>query len=301
MTMNHFLKVEDMSREEIVALIEAACTHKGERSTALHGKCLGMIFSKPSTRTRTSFTAGTYQLGGDVMFVSEIEMQLGRGETIEDTARVLSSYLDGVVIRTYLQESLERFAAAATIPVINGLTDDHHPCQALADMMTIAEYCDDLSKAKVTYLGDGNNVAVSLMDICAIVGAHIVICTPQELAPPPWAVENATRLAAGSGARLEITSDPRAAAAGADFLYTDVWFSMGQEEQPGKRERLNPYSIDEELLARAHPACRVMHCLPAHRDEEIAAEVMDGPQSIVFQQAENRLHAQKELLKKLMG
>lgn len=301
MSVGNFLKITDMDRDEIIALIEAARANKGERSTVLHGKCLGMIFSKPSTRTRASFTAGAYQLGGDVMFVAESEMQLGRGETVEDTARVLSSYLDVVVIRTYLQADLERFAAAATIPVINGLTDDHHPCQALADLMTIAEFHDDLASVKVAYLGDGNNVAISLMEICATVGSHVVICTPDELAPPEWAVTSAKELAAGSGARVEITSDPEAAASGADILYTDVWFSMGQAEQLGKRARLEPYRIDEEMLALADPACRVMHCLPAHRDEEIAAEVMDGPQSIVFQQAENRLHAQKELLKRLMG
>jgi ornithine carbamoyltransferase len=260
-----------------------------------------MIFSKPSTRTRASFTAGAYQLGADVMFVSEGEMQLGRGETVEDTARVLSSYLDGVVIRTYLQDDLERFAAAATIPVINGLTDEHHPCQALADLMTMMEYRDDISDAKVVYLGDGNNVAVSLMDICAVVGADIIICTPEELAPPVEAVANAQRLAAGSGAVVATSNDPLAAVEGADFLYTDVWFSMGQREEPAKRARLDPFQLDEELLERADPGCRVLHCLPAHRGEEISAEVMDGPRSVVFQQAENRLHAQKELLKRLIG
>ncbi|MHB8968267.1 MAG: ornithine carbamoyltransferase [Thermoleophilia bacterium] len=301
MTVRNFLKVEEMDRTEIVSLIAAARIHKGERTTALRGKCLGMIFSKPSTRTRASFTAGAYQLGADVMFVSESEMQLGRGETVEDTARVLSSYLDGVVIRTYRQSDLERFAAAATIPVINGLTDEHHPCQALADLMTIAEFKEELDAVKVVYLGDGNNVAVSLMDICAIVGAHVVVCTPEDLAPPQRAVDNARRLAAASGARVEVTTDPEAAAAGADFLYTDVWFSMGQQEESDKRVMLEPYRVDAELLALAGPECRVMHCLPAHRDEEIAAAVMDGPRSIVFQQAENRLHAQKELLKRLLG
>lgn len=301
MSVRHFLKVEDMSRDEIVALVAAARVNKGERSTLLRGQCLGMIFSKPSTRTRASFTAGAYQLGADVMFVSESEMQLGRGETVQDTARVLSSYLDGVVIRTYLQEDIEKFAAAATIPVINGLTDEHHPCQALADLMTIAEFKEDFDGVKVTYMGDGNNVAVSLMDICAIVGARVVVCTPAELAPPRWAVDRATQLAAASGGSVEVTHDPESAAADADFLYTDVWFSMGQREEPGKRARLEPYRVDEGMLALAAADCRVMHCLPAHRGEEIAAEVMDGPRSVVFQQAENRLHVQKELLKRLMG
>lgn len=297
----HFLKIADLSPVEIVSLIEAAKANKGERSQALAGRSIGMIFAKPSTRTRVSFTVGAYHLGGRIMFISESEMQLGRGETIEDTARVLSGYLDGVVIRTFRQEYVERFAAAAAIPVINGLTDERHPCQALSDLMTMSEYIDNLTGVKVVYLGDGNNVATSLMNGCASVGADVTVCTPDDLALPDWAVQEAGQLASASGARVEISSDPQAAVEGADFLYTDVWFSMGQQKNPQKRERLEPYRIDSALLSRAKPDCRVMHCLPAHRGEEISAEVMDGPQSIVFQQAENRLHAQKELLKMLMG
>ncbi len=302
MTMpRHFLKVADLDREEILSLIEAAKANKGEQSAALAGKILGLIFSKPSTRTRVSFTVAAYHLGGHCMFLSESELQLGRGETIEDTAMILSGCLDGVVIRTFSQRDLEAFAASASLPVINGLTDERHPCQALSDLMTVSELHDDLAAVKLVYLGDGNNVAVSLMNICALVGAHVVICTPADLTCPEWALAEAKELAAASGARVETTTDPATAVAGADFLYTDVWFSMGQQKVPEKKMRLEPYQINGELLSLAKPSCRVMHCLPAHRGEEIEAAVMDGPQSIVFRQAENRLHAQKELLKLLIG
>ncbi len=297
----HFLKVTDLDREEILSLIDAAKANRGEQSAALAGKNLGLIFSKPSTRTRVSFTVAAYHLGGHCMFLSESELQLGRGETIEDTARILSGYLDGVIIRTFSQRDLETFAASASVPVINGLTDERHPCQALSDLMTISEFYDDLSGVKLVYLGDGNNVAVSLMNICALVGARVAICTPEDLACPEWALAEARGLAAASGARIETTTDPESAVAGADFLYTDVWFSMGQQKVPEKKIRLQPYQINRKLLSLAKPSCRVMHCLPAHRGEEIEAAVMDGPQSIVFRQAENRLHAQKELLKLLMG
>lgn len=299
--MRHFLKTTDLSPSEIIQLVEDAIANKGEHSDILAGKSLGMIFAKPSTRTRVSFTVGAYELGGHVMFISEREMQLGRGETIEDTARVLSAYLDGVVIRTYSQADLERFAAAATIPVINGLTDERHPCQALADLMTIREYHDDLTKVKVVYLGDGNNVSTSLASVCAAVGAHVVVCTPPDLASPEWAVQEAKGLAAASGGIAEYSTDPLEAVQGADFLYTDVWFSMGQQKNPVKSRQLEPYRIDGTLLAEANVECRVMHCLPAHRGEEISATVLDGPRSIVYQQAENRLHAQKELMKRLLG
>jgi ornithine carbamoyltransferase len=299
--MRHYLKVTDLSLDETLSLIEDAKANQGERSQALAGKSLGMIFSKPSTRTRVSFTVAAYHLGGHALFLGESELQMGRGETIEDTARVLSGYLDGVVIRTFSQRDLEEFAAVATIPVINGLTDERHPCQALADIMTISQYHDDLTQVEVVYLGDGNNVAVSLASMCAYVGAHVVLCTPPDLAVPDWAIAEARELAAASGSQVDIIEDPEEAVRGADILYTDVWFSMGQQSVPEKRERLQPYHIDERLLNLAKPGCHVMHCLPAHRGEEISAAVMDGPQSIVFQQAENRLHAQKELLKRLMG
>ena len=299
--MRHFLKITDLSPEEIVIMIEAAKANKGECSSVLAGKSLGMIFAKPSTRTRVSFTVGAYELGGHVMFISEREMQLGRGETIEDTARVLSGYLDGVVIRTYRQDDLDRFASVAGIPVINGLTDERHPCQGLADLMTVSEFQEDLARVKIVYLGDGNNVVTSLASVMAMVGAHVVVCTPPELALPDWAVLEISDLAAAGGGKAEFLSDPPGAVKGANFLYTDVWFSMGQQRVPEKSRQLEPYQINQALLERAAPDCRVMHCLPAHRGEEISAEVIDGPQSIVFQQAENRLHVQKELLKKLMA
>ncbi len=299
--MRHFLKVMDLSPQEVADLIAAAKANKGEHSDVLSGQSLGMIFAKPSTRTRVSFTVGVYELGGHLMFISEREMQLGRGETVEDTARVLSRYLDGVVIRTYSQADLDRYAAASTIPVINGLTDERHPCQALADLMTISELRDDLTNVKVVYLGDGNNVANSLANICAMMGMHIVVCTPPELEQPQWAMDEARELAEKNGGTTEFMTDPAVATRSADFLYTDVWFSMGQQRVPDKQKQLEPYRIDDELLANANPECKVMHCLPAHRGEEIAADVLDGPKSIVLQQAENRLHAQKELLKKLMS
>lgn len=297
----NFLKVTDLEPGEILELIEAAKLNRGEQSELLKGKNLGMIFSKPSTRTRISFTVAAYDLGAHVTFISESELQLGRGETIADTGRVLSSYIDGIVIRTFRQSDIEELAVESSIPVINGLTDERHPCQALADLMTISQFHDDLTGVKIVYLGDGNNVAASLMIACAAVGCEVVVCTPPELAPEGWAVSEAEALAADSGARINTSTDPSASVEGADFLYTDVWFSMGQQKTPSKAAQLQPYQINAGLLAQAGEGCRVMHCLPAHRGEEITAEVMDGPQSIVFQQAENRLHAQKELLKLLMG
>lgn len=299
--IRHFLKVTDFSPPEIKALIDDAIANRGEESMVLDRLNLGMIFSKPSTRTRVSFTQAAYDLGGHVTFISENELQLGRGETIGDTARVLSEYLDGVVIRTFRHQDVVEFAKHASIPVINGLTDERHPCQALADLMTMSQHCQDISKAKVVYLGDGNNVTVSLMIIAASAGMHISVCTPPELMLPDWAVSEASELAADTGGNIDVLNDPEVAVREADFLYTDVWFSMGQEVTPAKRELLEPYRIDEELLAKAAPDCKVMHCLPAHRGEEIAAAVMDGTRSIIFQQAENRLHTEKELLKRLMG
>lgn len=297
----NFLKVTDLEPAEILELIEAAKRNRGEQSDLLAGRNLGMIFSKPSTRTRISFTVAAYDLGAHVTFISESELQLGRGETIADTGRVLSSYMDGIVIRTFRQSDIEELALESSIPVINGLTDERHPCQALADLLTISQFHDDLTRVKVVYLGDGNNVAASLMIACTATGSEVTVCTPPELAPEDWAVAEAEALAARTGARISVGTDPVEAVRDADFLYTDVWFSMGQQKTPSKSAQLEPYQINSELLARAGEECRVMHCLPAHRGEEITAEVMDGPRSVVFQQAENRLHTQKELLKLLMG
>ncbi|MEK7817665.1 MAG: ornithine carbamoyltransferase, partial [Actinomycetota bacterium] len=214
MMLRHFLKVSDLAPEEIISTIDAAKANRGELTSALAGRNLGLIFSKPSTRTRVSFTVGMYHLGGDLMFLSESELQLGRGETIGDTARILSGYLDAVVIRTYSQEDLEDYAAVSEIPVINGLTDERHPCQALSDIMTISEFHDDLRRVKVVYLGDGNNVATSLMHVCALVGAEVIICSPEELSLPGWAIVEAKEISASTGARVATMTDPAEAVAG---------------------------------------------------------------------------------------
>src|SRR5689334_4908147 len=252
-----------------------------------------MIFQKPSTRTRVSFEVGIYQLGGTALYLSAGDLQLGRGETIRDTAVVLSRYLDAIMIRTYAQTDVEELAEHGSIPVINGLTDSSHPCQALADVMTIRERFGRLEGLKVVYLGDGNNVCASLMVACAKLGADFVAATPRDYAPAPEVVETAR----ASGGNVELTDDPRAAAEGADVLYTDVWTSMGQDAERELRLRdLTGYGIDGDLVARAGSDAIVLHCLPAHYGEEIAEDVLYGPQSAVWDEAENRLHAQKALI-----
>jgi ornithine carbamoyltransferase len=252
-----------------------------------------MIFQKPSTRTRVSFEVGIYQLGGTGLYLSAGDLQLGRGETIKDTARVLSRYLDAIMIRTFAQSDVEELAEHASIPVINGLTDSAHPCQALADVMTIRERFGQLEGLKVVYLGDGNNVCASLMVACTKFGASFVAATPHGYEP----AEEALRIARDQGGNVALTRDPRTAVAGADVLYTDVWTSMGQEEERDQRLRdLRGYGIDAELVARAGGHAVVLHCLPAHYGEEISEDVLYGPQSAVWDQAENRLHAQKALM-----
>jgi ornithine carbamoyltransferase len=253
-----------------------------------------MIFQKPSTRTRVSFEVGIYQLGGTGLYLSAGDLQLGRGETIKDTAVVLSRYLDAIMIRTYAQSDVDELAANASIPVINGLTDSAHPCQALADVMTIRErFGGRLDGLKVVYLGDGNNVCASLMVACAKLGMDFVAATPAAYRPP----DEAVRVARDAGGSVELTDDPRRAAEGADVLYTDVWTSMGQDAERMERLRdLAGYGIDAELVACADDGAIVLHCLPAHYGEEITEEVLYGPQSAVWDQAENRLHAQKALM-----
>jgi ornithine carbamoyltransferase len=256
-----------------------------------------MIFQKPSTRTRVSFEVGIHQLGGTGLYLSAGDLQLGRGETIKDTAVVLSRYLDGIMIRTFAQSDVEELAEHATIPVINGLTDSTHPCQALADVMTIRERFGRLEGLKVVYLGDGNNVCASLMVACAKLGPDFVAATPADYRPE----EEAVRIAREAGGSVELTDDPRTAVEGADVLYTDVWTSMGQEAEREQRLRdLAGYGIDAELLRRAGDGAVVLHCLPAHYGEEITEDVLYGPQSAVWDQAENRLHAQKALLALVM-
>jgi ornithine carbamoyltransferase len=261
-----------------------------------------MLFTKPSTRTRLSFQVGMTQLGGASLPLNPGEIQLNRSETLEDTARVVSRFLDGIVIRTFAQAELEAWAAAATIPVINGLSDFSHPCQILADLLTIREVRGTLERVKVAYVGDGNNVAHSWILASGLLGIDFVLAAPAGYDPDPGVIAEAQRLWKGRGLPPRVVRDPAAAVAGADFLYTDVWTSMGQESETKRRlKAFRGFQIDAKLLARAKPGAGVLHCLPAHRGEEIAAEVIDGPQSLVLEQAENRLHAQKALLVRLLG
>jgi ornithine carbamoyltransferase len=293
-----FTQVADWSREELLEVLDLADDLKRlqqarEEHHLLPGRALGMIFQKPSTRTRVSFEVGIYQLGGTGLYLSAGDLQLGRGETIKDTAVVLSRYLDAIMIRTFAQADVEELAANASIPVINGLTDSAHPCQALADVMTIRERFGRLEGLKVVYLGDGNNVCASLMVACAKLGMEFVAATPAEYRPE----EEAIRIAREAGGTVELVDDPRAAVAGADVLYTDVWTSMGQEEEREQRlQDLAGFGIDSELVKRAGEEAIVLHCLPAHYGEEITEDVLYGPQSAVWDQAENRLHAQKALM-----
>jgi ornithine carbamoyltransferase len=268
-----------------------------EEHRLLPGRTLGMIFQKPSTRTRVSFEVGIAQLGGSGLYLRADDLQLGRGETIKDTATVLSRYLDGIMIRTFAQSDVEELAEHASVPVINGLTDESHPCQALADVMTIREECGRLSGVRLAYLGDGNNVCASLMTAAAKLGMRFIAAVPRGYEPDDDAVKTARRAAVQSGGTVEIVNDAREAARGADVLYTDVWTSMGQDEERKRRLRdLSGYGIDQELLGLAGGDAIVLHCLPAHYGEEITEDVLYGPQSRVWDQAENRLHAQKALL-----
>jgi ornithine carbamoyltransferase len=294
----HFTRVADWSGEELLQALDLADDLKGrqqqrEEHHLLPGRALGMIFQKPSTRTRVSFEVGIAQLGGFGLYLAASDLQLGRGETLRDTATVLSRYLDGLMIRTFAQDDVEELARHASIPVINGLTDSAHPCQALADVMTIRERLGRLEDVTVAYLGDGNNVCASLMVACAKLGAAFRAATPEAYEPDPRVVE----LARETGGSVELLRDPREAARGADVLYTDVWTSMGQEEERERRLRdLAGFGIDGELVALAGEDAIVLHCLPAHYGEEITEDVLYGPQSAVWDQAENRLHAQKALM-----
>jgi ornithine carbamoyltransferase len=302
-----FLSILDVSAIELRRLVEDGLRLKkehraGRRSRGLEGKTLGLLFTKPSTRTRLSFQVGMTQLGGSAVPLNPGEIQLNRGETLEDTARVVSRFLDGIVIRTFAQAELEAWASAATIPVINGLSDFSHPCQILADLLTIREVLGTLERVKVAYIGDGNNVAHSWILAAGLLGLDFALAAPAGYDPDPGVLSEAQRLWKGRGLPPRVVRDPAEAAAGADFLYTDVWTSMGQEREAKRRlKAFRGYQVDAKLLARAKPGAGVLHCLPAHRGEEIAAEVIDGPQSLVFDQAENRLHAQKALLVRLLG
>ena len=297
-----FLRVNDWDADELIGVLDLADRLKARQRERvehrhLEGRSLGMIFQKPSTRTRVSFEVGMFQLGGTALYLAAGDLQLGRGETIKDTGVVLSRYLDGIMIRTFAQADVDELAAAADIPVINGLTDDFHPCQALADVMTIRERLGGFDGVRVAYLGDGNNVCHSLMVACAKLGMDFVAATPEGYEPSNEVVGWARAAANVSGSSVELTHDPRAGAEGADVLYTDVWTSMGQDEERERRlADLAGFGIDDALVQLGSERVIVLHCLPAHYGEEITKEVLYGPRSAIWDQAENRLHAQKALM-----
>lgn len=300
MAARHFLTLLDLQADELRAILNRASELKqarkrGECIESLRCRSLGMIFEKSSTRTRVSFEAGMTQLGGHALFLSPRDMQLGRGEPVEDTARVLSRMVDGVMIRTYQHEMLERFAAYSAVPVINGLTDRCHPCQLLADMQTFFEHRGDIQGCTVAWIGDGNNMCNSYINAAKQLDFQLRIACPPGYEPD-------ADIVAKAATHIEIVHDPHAAAQDAHLLTTDVWASMGQEEeQIARRQAFGDYQVNAELLRLAAPDALFMHCLPAHRGEEVSTEVLEGEHSVVWEQAENRLHAQKALMEALMG
>lgn len=300
--MNHLLKMMDLSTEEIIDILNLADQLKYELKHGiphdhLKGKTLGMIFEKASTRTRVSFETGMYQLGGYPLFLSSSDMQIGRGEPVEDTARVLSRYLNGIMIRTFKQSEVEDLAKYGSIPIINGLTDYCHPCQVLADLLTVREYKNKLDGLKMCYIGDGNNMANSLIVGGLKVGMSVSVACPEGYHPDKTVLDFAKNYF-----NFKLTSVPKEAAADADVLFTDVWASMGQESEAEKRKiAFKGYQINDDVMSVAHPEAMVMHCLPAHREEEITAKVFEAHAQEIFDEAENRLHAQKAVMVKVMG
>lgn len=296
------LSIHDLTADEVQEIFSVAADLKqkqkqGVQHHLLAGKTLGMIFQKSSTRTRVSFEVGMYQLGGSALFLSGNDLQIGRGEPVKDTARVLSRYVDGIMVRTYSHEKVQELAKYASVPVINALTDYLHPCQALTDLFTALEYKGDLKGKKMAYIGDGNNMVHALMHGCAKVGMHISVATPAKYEPNPVCVAEAQADAKATGSVIELVHDPLKAAEGADVIYTDVWASMGQEaEQLERQKYFKGFVVDRKLMSVADAKAIVMHCLPAHRGEEITDEVMEGPQSVIFDEAENRLHVQKAIM-----
>jgi len=294
-----FLAIPDYSREELLSLFDLAeRMRKGEyRDKPLAGKSLAMIFMKSSTRTRVSFEVGTWQLGGHALFLSPRDVQLGRGEPVADTARVLSRYVDGIMIRTYAHSEVEELAKYADVPVINGLTDLLHPCQILADILTIRQHLGTIDGRKVAWIGDGNNMANSWINAAYRLGFDLTLACPEGYDPDPAILKRAQ-----SAANVRVVRDPAQAVEGADVVNTDVWASMGQEGEQAIREKaFKGFIVDEALMSRAQQDAIFMHCLPAHRGEEVAAEVIDGPQSVVWDEAENRLHAQKAIMANTIG
>ena len=294
-------------KDDLVGLLELAASIKnrtkaGDPYEPLRGKSLAMIFEKASTRTRVSFEVGMTQLGGHALFLSPSDLQLGRGETIADTARVLSRYVDGIMYRAFRRENVLELARNASVPVINGLDDKEHPCQVIADLFTILEHRRSFKGAKLAYVGDGNNVCNSLLIGAAIVGMDVTAACPSGYEPDAELLATARRIGKESGSKIHVVADPVAAVQRADVVYTDVWVSMGQEKEREQREKVfRPYQVNSTLLDHAKKDAVVMHCLPAHRGLEITDDVMDGPQSIVLDQAENRLHAQKAILSRLLA
>ena len=306
--MKDFLSISEYSSESLQELIELAVeiktelTEKGANAPLLKDKSLGMIFQKPSLRTRVSFERGMEQLGGSAMYIGPAEIGLGKRESVADVARVMAGYVDVIMARVFDHAHVVELGKWADIPVINGLSDYNHPCQAMADVLTIYEEFGRLKDINVTYVGDGNNVAVSLMHACTKLGANFTIANPEGYGMPEASIEEARQFAAESGSTITLLTDPHAAVAEADVIYTDTWTSMGQEEEAAKREKaFPPYQVNQQLVSEARDHVIVMHCLPAHRNHEITDEVADGPHSRLFPQAHNRMHAQKAVLVKLLS
>ena len=301
------LRMDNLSKEEILDILNLADQLKYENKHGiehhlLKGKSLGMIFEKASTRTRVSFEVGMYELGGHPLFLSSKDLQIGRGEPIQDTARVLSRYLDGIMIRTFSQKGVETLAEVSSIPIINGLTDDEHPCQVLADLMTIREKKLILEGLKVAYIGDGNNMCNSLLVGCLTLGMHISIANPEGYKPPAYYVNKGNELAIKNGVSFFMTKSPEEAVKDADVVITDVWASMGQEKEAAERMKaFKDYQVNKELMSLAKEDAIVLHCLPAHRQEEITEEILEAHADTIFEEAENRLHAQKAILVKLLS
>jgi ornithine carbamoyltransferase len=298
--MRHLLSLAELSARDIQTIFKAAARIKARPAryaSVLRGKTVAMIFQKPSTRTRVSFETGIYQMGGNSLYLAPNDVQLGRGETVGDTARVLSRFVDSMVARVYAQEDVEEMARCGSVPVINGLSDRFHPCQAIADYFTLLEKKRDLRGLKLAYVGDGNNVANSLIEGAAKLGVYFSIACPDGYEPDPEVIKEARKAARNTKTRIEVVRKPSQAVRGADAVYTDVWTSMGQEAEEQKRRLIfQEYQVSTALFRQAKPDAVFMHCLPAHRGDEVAAEVMDSAGSIVFDQAENRLHTQKAML-----
>lgn len=301
------LRMDNLSKDEILDILNLADQLKYEQKHGiehhlLKGKSLGMIFEKASTRTRVSFEVGMYQLGGHPLFLSSKDLQIGRGEPIQDTARVLSRYLDGIMIRTFSQNDIENLAEYSSIPIINGLTDNEHPCQVLADLMTIREKKLTLEGLKVAYIGDGNNMCNSLIIGSLTLGMNITIANPLGYKPPKYYIEKGILLSEENGVSFEMTENPADAIKNADVIITDVWSSMGQENEVKKRQvAFKGYQINSKLMKLANNDAIILHCLPAHREEEITEEILESYSDIIFEEAENRLHVQKSILVKLLS